>query len=182
MAATADDDLAAVACLADACGSRRTTAARLLRTLEARRRIRRRAWLTAVLRDVALGTCSVLEHGYQSKVVRPHGLPPGTLQAVHHTRGGTVLRDVELRELEMYVELDGRIFHAGPTERDRDLERDLDAAVEQDVLTLRLGFHQVFARSCSTAHKLGLVMQRRGWDEAPIGCGAPQCGDLDQPG
>lgn len=35
----------------------------------------RRAWLRDVLEDVALGTCSLLEHGYLTRVERPHGLP-----------------------------------------------------------------------------------------------------------
>jgi hypothetical protein len=180
LAATARDDLAAVAHLAAACGSRRTTAARLLSTLRARPRIRRRAWLEAVLADVAAGTCSVLERGYQSEVVRPHGLPAGVLQARHHPRrGGTVVRDVVLAELGLYVELDGRLFHSDPEHRDRDLQRDLDAAVEQQALTLRLGFQQVFGRACSTAHQLGLVMRRRGWTGAPYPCRARLCGDLD---
>lgn len=181
VAAAARDDLAAVACLADAVGSRRTTALRLLAALEARARMPRRAWLVAVLTDVARGTCSVLERGYQSEVVRPHGLPPGVLQSVHHGRRGTVLRDVELAELEMYVELDSWIFHSGPIARDNDLERDLDAAADLEALTVRLGFHQVFARSCSTANKLARIMQRRGWEDEPLDCGQRQCGDLDQP-
>jgi hypothetical protein len=68
LASAARDDLAAVAALAEACGSRRTSATRLLRRLDARSRVARRDWLRDVLADVAQGTCSVLEHGYQSKV------------------------------------------------------------------------------------------------------------------
>ncbi len=81
LAESAADDLAAIAALADACGSRRTTAARLAEVLESRPWARRRSWLAAVLRDVAQGTCSVLEHGYLTLVERPHGLPEGRRQA-----------------------------------------------------------------------------------------------------
>lgn len=80
VAAEKADPVASVGVLAEACGSRRTTAARLLARLEARKRIAQRDWLRAVLADVAQGTCSVLEHGYQTLLVRPHGLPAGELQ------------------------------------------------------------------------------------------------------
>ncbi|GEP34669.1 hypothetical protein NSZ01_24370 [Nocardioides szechwanensis] len=55
VAADAPSDLDAVAALADACGSRRTTAARLLRTLAQRPRVPRRTWLENILDDVAQG-------------------------------------------------------------------------------------------------------------------------------
>ena len=180
VASAARDDLAAVGVLADACGARRTTAIRLLSRLEARPRIARRGWLADVLTDVAQGTCSVLEHGYQTRVVRPHGLPAGRLQAVHLGANGSVYRDVEHDELELVVELDGRLFHTSVGDRDRDLERDLDVVVERDIATVRLGFGQVFARGCSTAAKLGLLMSRRGWSGLSVPCAL--CGGSDQPG
>jgi hypothetical protein len=61
VAAEARDELAAIAVLADAASSRKTTVARLRRALAARRRIARRSFLEGVLDDVARGTCSVLE-------------------------------------------------------------------------------------------------------------------------
>lgn len=180
VAAAATDDLAAIARLADAVGSRRTTASRLLACLGARERIHRRAWLEAVLADVAQGTCSVLERGYQSEVVRPHGLPAGILQAQHVTGSGKVLRDVALPELGLLVELDGRIFHSAAADRDRDLERDLDAAAERAALTVRLGYQQVFGRACSTAARPAIVMQRRGWTGTASECRL--CGGLHRAG
>ena len=56
-AATSEPD--AIAVLADCCQSRRTTARRLLHTLNSRLRVRRRRWLQDVLADIADGTCSV---------------------------------------------------------------------------------------------------------------------------
>ena len=180
VAAEKADPVASVGVLADACGSRRTTAARLLERLEGRERIAQRAWLRTVLTDVAVGTCSVLEHGYQTLVVRPHGLPAGELQSTGVGAGGRVYRDVMLEELGMYVELDGRLFHTSAVDRDRDLERDLDAAVERDATTLRLGFGQVYKRSCATAGKLALVMGKHGWAGKVRPC--DQCGAEDEPG
>lgn len=173
VAAAARSDLDAVAALADAVGARRTTAARLLARLESRGRVARRDWLEMVLSDVASGTCSVLEHGYQDLVVRPHGLPSGSLQAPAFATSGRVYRDVDLPDLGLKVELDGRIFHTEADDRDVDLERDLDAAVDGAAATVRLGFGQVYGRSCGTAAKLAMVMHRLGWDGRAMLC--PRC-------
>jgi hypothetical protein len=169
VAADAATDLDAVASLADACGSRRTTAERLLRTLDQRARVPRRAWLEDILGDVAQGTCSVLERGYLDLVERPHGLPSGRRQARHRQAGSTVYRDVEYDGV--IVELDGRLFHDSTRARGRDLERDLDAATYGDQ-TLRLGYAQVFERGCSTAVKVAGVLQRHGWSGQVARCGA----------
>lgn len=173
VAAAARSELDAVGVLADAVGARRTTAARLLGRLEARPRIARRPWLEAVLDDVAQGTCSVLEQGYQSMVVRPHGLPVGVLQAPALATSGRIYRDVDHPDLRLKVELDGRLFHTATADRDRDLERDLDAVVGGGEATVRLGFGQVFHRACSTAAKLGAIMNRLGWDDQVLRC--PAC-------
>ena len=71
VAADAVSDLDAIGVLADACGARRTTAARLLKAVQGRTRLSRRSWLVDVLGDVAAGTCSVLEHGYLTNVEGP---------------------------------------------------------------------------------------------------------------
>ncbi|MCW2850570.1 MAG: hypothetical protein JWM84_234 [Nocardioides sp.] len=69
------------------------------------------------------------------------------------------------------VVLDGRLFHDSTRARDRDLERDLDAATYGDQ-TLRLGYAQVFERGCSTAVKVAGVLQRHGWSGQVGRCGA----------
>lgn len=162
--------LDSVARLADACGSRRTTAARLRDRLDQRKRIAQRDWLRSVLSDVADGTCSVLEHGYLDLVERPHGLPVGQRQALRDLGNGRIYRDVDLPELDIRIELDGKLFHTSTEDRDRDLERDLDAVVAEDGTTIRLGFGQVHERPCSTAAKLAKIAQRRGWDGEPTTC------------
>lgn len=95
LAAEAPTDVEALARLAEACGSRRTTAQRLLKLAGKRKRLARRAWIEAVLGDIAEGTCSVLEHGYLARVERPHGLPSGRRQSAEVTEQGLVRRDVE---------------------------------------------------------------------------------------
>lgn len=189
LADRATDDLAAIAILADACGGRRTTAARLIVCAEAMSRLSRRTWLTAVLGDIAEGTCSVLEHAYLNLVERPHGLPRGLRQVVALDSGGRrMYRDVvhggNRPHWRQIVELDGRLGHDSAIDRDRDMERDLDAALELED-TVRLGYGQVLGRPCSTAAKLGRLFQLRGWDGSPTNC--PDCPkpdrrDLRQPG
>lgn len=162
--------LDAVAVLADACGGRRTTAARLLRTASTRSRLPDRAWLVGVLEDVAQGTCSVLEHGYLTLVLRPHGLPEGRRQVRRTSAGRTTYADVDHDGL--VVELDGRLVHGSAQAHDLDLRRDLDAATD-GVATLRLGYGQVFRDPCATAAQVAVVLGGRGWSGRPARC--PRC-------
>jgi hypothetical protein len=74
VAARGATDLGALDELSRAVQGRRTTAARLRTVVDSRCRLPRREWLTAVLDDVAVGACSVLEHGYLHRVERAHGL------------------------------------------------------------------------------------------------------------
>lgn len=164
--------LDAVPVLADAVGSRRTTAERLLAVIESRGRVRDRTWLRDVLDDIGSGAGSVLEHGYLSLVERPHGLPGGRRQVRDVGSQGVGYRDVELTGLAV-IELDGRRFHTGGRQRDIDLERDLEAAAES-LTTVRLGYGQVFDRPCATAAKVAAVLSRLGWPGRPTPCG-PEC-------
>ena len=170
-AAQAADDFAAIAGLSHAVQSRKTTAPRLLTALAEHERIARRPFLTDVLGDIAAGTCSVLEHGYLTRVERPHGLPTAHRQVSASSRG-RVYRDVDYRAYGTVVELDGRLFHDSAPARDRDLDRDLDAAVDGR-LTVRLGWGQVFGRPCQTAPRIGRLLQQRGWDGRALTC--PEC-------
>jgi hypothetical protein len=126
-----------------------------------------------VLRDVAEGTCSVLEHGSLTKVERPHGLPRGRRQLAGEDSSGRVYRDVYYEECDQYVELDGVLVHGTPEARDADLERDLDAAVERHG-TVRLGWGQVYGRPCRTAAKIAALLTQLGWTGSIRPCG-PDC-------
>jgi hypothetical protein len=176
LADTVSRELDAIAVLADACGARRTTAARLRARLNDLPRVHRRSFLTGVLADVEEGTCSVLEHRYLVSVERPHGLPRGARQDAVQRDDRRMMRDVIYRgphrSWTQVVELDGRLFHDSTVARDRDMERDLDAAIEQEH-TVRIGYGQVFGRPCLTARKMGLLFARRGWTGEPTRC--PHC-------
>lgn len=169
VAASARTELEAIGVLTDAVGDRITTADRLIASLAARRRITRRPLLTGVLTDLRDGSCSVLEQTYLRRVERAHRLPKPDRQAPT-TVGRPGFRDLDYPRYGLAVELDGRGFHATSRARDRDLERDLDAAVGADRLTLRLGWGQVFGRPCSTAAKIGRVLRARGWTGTPASC------------
>lgn len=171
LAAECRDDVEAVALLADAVQARRTTADRLLAALQTHERIARREFLLAVLQDISRGTCSTLEHGYLTRVERPHGLPTGERQVLASCHG-PILRDVEYRRFAFIVELDGRLFHDNARSRDRDLDRDLDALVKGRS-TGRLGWGQVFGRPCETARRVGHILQQRGWSGIVQPC--PDC-------
>ena len=76
VAAEKSDDFDAIAALADAISARRTTAGRICRAPRRSRASSLAAtFLHDVLRDLDVGTCSVLEHGYLTRIEGPHGLP-----------------------------------------------------------------------------------------------------------
>ena len=180
VAARARDEFGAVATLAAAVQSRRTTAERIIRALERRSRLARRPLISQVLEDIASGACSALEHAYLQRVERAHGLP-SAMRQVRASSRGPIYRDVVYEALGLAVELDGRADHTDSWDRDNDLERDLDAALD-DLTTIRVGWGQTVGRPCSTAAKLAALMARRGWMGRFRRC--PDCdgGDSQSPG
>lgn len=161
VAAGAASDFAALGEIARAVQGRRTTASRLLATLEQRERVPRRRWMSGVLEDVAAGACSVLEHGYLHRVERRHGLARARRQVRDRLGAGVVYRDVEY-DGGLVVELDGRLFHDTTAQRDADLDRDLVAAAAGKD-SVRLSYGQVFDRACWTAAHIGVLLTGRGW-------------------
>ncbi len=173
VAAAAGREIDVIAVIANAVGSRRTTVERLQGALRGRQRIAHRAFLAAVLDDLALGACSALEHGYLTRVERAHGLPAAGRQ-VRASVHGPIFRDVVYRSFGQVVELDGRMDHTHVLDRDRDLDRDLAAAVDR-MNTVRVGWGQVFDRTCWTAVQVGRLLAAGGWSERIRRC--PQCPD-----
>ena len=170
----ATDDLAAISALASVVGARRTVADRLRLEVERRGRLRRRTLLTGLLADLAEGTHSVLEHGYLDRVLRPHALPePTNRQAPVSGAGRQEYRDVAHADVELVVELDGKLHDAAEA-RDDDADRDLDDLAGGKV-TPRLRYRQVFATPCRTASRLAVLFRARGWDGAARPCESPGC-------
>ena len=113
-------------------------------------------WLEAVLADLDQGACSVLEHGYLTRVERPHGLPVGRRQVRDRISRGVIYRDVEY-DVGLVAELDGRVHHDSLRGRDRDFDRDLEAAV-LGKRSVRLSYGQVYDRPCWTGERIGRML------------------------
>lgn len=172
VAAVAAGEFAAFEALAEACRNRRTTPARLGAALADRPELPRRAWLAAVLADLADGSTSVLERGFLARVERPHGLPRPARQVRAVGSTGVLYRDAEYAEGTV-VELDGRLVHNTVRQRDADLDRDLDVAATGRS-AVRLSWGQVFDRPCRTAAGIAAVLRRHGWTGQPRPC-SPGC-------
>lgn len=171
-AASDRDEAGAIALLSDAVHQGLTTAERLVETLEKLVRLPGRASLLEVLEDVAAGTRSVLERRYLDLVERAHGLPEGERQVREEGTAGITFRDVAYCPCRTLVELDGAFGHRDAVDRWADLQRDLEAA-EDNQLTLRPGWAQVL-EPCRLAELVARVLRSRGWDGAAHPCG-PDC-------
>ena len=112
VAVAAESEFELIDVLAGLCQTRRTTAPRLLGALAERGKVRHRAWVSGILGDLTLGTCTVLKHGYLDRVERAHGLPVGRRQTPFVVGGRVGRRDVEYDAL--VVELDGPLSTTAP--------------------------------------------------------------------
>lgn len=168
-ALSARDDFGLVAVLAEAVQEGVVTPARLQAAAAARTRLPRRAFVEALVEDLAAGTDSVLEHGYLVRVERAHGLPVGQRQS--RIVGQDERRDVRYEGGRVIVELDSRAFHALARQRYVDLERDV-AAAAAGYQTVRIGWGQVYSTPCRTAAHLVTLLRQRGWTGTPRRCSA----------
>lgn len=168
VADAAGTDLLALDELSRPLQRRATTPARLLSCAQSRARLARRLWLEAVLADLDQGACSVLEHGYLTRVERPHGLPVAHRQVRDRISRGVIYRDVEY-DVGLVAELDGRVHHDSLRGRDRDFDRDLEATV-LGKRSVRLSYGQVYDRPCWTGERIGRVLMSLGWQGRPRAC------------
>lgn len=136
--------------------------------------LRRRRWVSAIIEDLSTGACSVLEHGYLTRVERAHGLPAPTRQARRVTPSGNEYRDIDYEAYGLVVELDGALGHDTWKAQGRDADRDLDDLALATRTTARLRWKQVYGTPCRTAARIGVILQRGGWTGSPCGCG-PGC-------
>ncbi|MDQ4110851.1 MAG: hypothetical protein M3306_07090 [Actinomycetota bacterium] len=134
-------------------------------------RLRRRAWIADVLKDLATGADSVLEHGYLTKVERAHGLPLGTRQALRRTPGGNQYRDIDYEAYGLVVELDGRVGHDSWDDQGKDADRDLDDLALANRMTARLRWRQIYGTPCRTATRIARILAKTGWNKRPTLCG-----------
>jgi hypothetical protein len=166
----AETELDVVRLLTDAARDRNIGVARLRCAVERCHRLRRGAFVVALLDDIATGAHSVLEHGYLTRVERAHGLPVASRQVERTAATGKEVRDVEYVEYATVVELDGRLWHDSFDAQGRDAGRDL-ADHASGRRAIRLRWRQVFGTPCATAASLATVLQRAGWQGRPVACG-----------
>lgn len=152
-----------------ACGSRRTTPARISTAMLTRRRMRWRAELSEALKLAANGVHSLLEFRYVNHVERPHGLPPARRQHAVRRQGGRQYQDIDYESYGVVVELDGQAAHPAAL-RWRDIRRDNANAAEGQV-TLRYGWADVTEHPCVVAGEVGATLRQRGWAGALHRCG-----------
>lgn len=169
VASRAPDTASAVGVLSDAVQSRRTTPDRLLTSIRLRTRMRHRKLLLRLLTDVASGAFSALEHQYLVHVERRHGLPVASRQRREHRDGGIVFRDADYEEFGVIVELDGRLGHEWFDGASDDLDRDIDALIDQRV-TVRVRWRQALD-PCRLAAALVRILWAKGWTGQPRPCG-----------
>jgi hypothetical protein len=156
-----------------AIGRRRTTADRIRRAMDARKRMRWRREIALALGDAKSGVLSVLEYRYVHRVERPHGLPAAHRQARIKQRTGNKYLDNLYEGCWVCVELDGTAAHPAD-EQWRDKRRDNINAV-RGIVTLRFGIADLGDRSCETADAVATVLRSHGWQGTPRRCSRPSC-------
>jgi hypothetical protein len=170
---------ASVAALADAVQDGRTTATRLRGALVKRPKLRNRGIFREVLSDVDEGVRSVLEYRYLKSVERAHGLPRGERQQLRVLGGKRGYPDVDYKDMNVLVHLDGRIGHSDSLDKWADFDRDLAGFVDS-VVSVHVGWGQVLD-PCRLASSIAALLQRRGWSGQPRPCG-PICTTISTPG
>ena len=164
----AETELDVVRLLTDGARDRAIGVERLREAERRRSRLSRRAFVRALLDDIATGVESVLEHLYLARVERPHGLPRASRQVLRRTPSGRQYRDVVYADHDFVVELDSQFhdtFDVQGLDADRDLVDQADGR-----RTARLRWRQVVGDPCRTAARLAAVM---GCPVRPCGPGCP---------
>jgi hypothetical protein len=134
----------------------------LTAALEARKKVRRKAWLVDALTDVSDGVHFPLEHRWVRDVERAHGLPRATRQARRNGADGVRYLDNLYEAWGLAVELDGAAFHPSET-RDDDRYRDNETSIRTDAQVLRYGFKQVANHPCEQAAQFARALIKHGW-------------------
>jgi very-short-patch-repair endonuclease len=169
-ARTFDD---AYAWICRAIGRRRTTADRIRRAMEPRKKMRWRRDLLLALGDADDGAMSLLEYRYVRRVERPHGLPAARRQARMRHRTGNRYLDNLYEEYAVCVELDGSAAHPAD-EQWRDKRRD-NVNTVNGIITLRFGFTDVSNHPCDTAAAVAMLLRRCGWPGHAQPCKHADC-------
>lgn len=145
--------------------------ASLLAALSSRSNQSHRGLLAEALTDVGAGAESAAERRYIHDVERAHGLPEGRRQAPAR---GQRRRDNAYDDVEVVVEIDGRLAHAGWAGQQRDGRRDREAAMS-GLLTVRGYWPDVAITPCMFAIELVGIFLARGWSGQAHPCRQGNC-------
>lgn len=158
-----------------AIGGRRTTADRIRRAMDARRRFRWRRDIELALGDASEGALSLLELRYIRGVECPHCLPVAKRQARVRQGTGNKYLDNLYEDYLVCVELDGTAAHP-QDEQWRDKRRDRWNLVREKTVTLRLGFLDLRDQRsrCEAAADVASVLSDRG-PAVGARCPRPSC-------
>jgi hypothetical protein len=170
IAPTFDD---AYAWICRAIGRRRTTAERIRKAVDARKKMRWRREIILALGEAQDGALSVLEYRYVRRVEHPHGLPMARRQARIRQRTGNRYLDNLYEEYGVCVELDGTAAHP-EDEQWRDKRRD-NANLSGGIVTFRFGFPELGEHRCESATYVSAALRERGWVGTPRPCRRPGC-------
>jgi very-short-patch-repair endonuclease len=167
----ASDRLAdAVGWITRACGRRLARPDRIGLAIDARKKVRWRDELLAVVTDTRDGAHSPLELRYLRDVERAHGLPRGSRQHAVLRAGGRYYDDVSYPDFGVVIELDGRVAH--PIEMSwRDMRRD-NASVLGGRRVLRYGWRDVAGSPCAVAALVVRALRAAAWTGIACPCGA----------
>jgi hypothetical protein len=157
---TLPDAEKALAFVAGAVRSRRTTSNRLREALVESPRTKWRKVCLEALPEVGRGAHSLLELK-DGAIRKRHGLPRGKRQ-VRRDANGTEYLDVVIEEWRLHTELDGRLGHEEANEIWRDMRRDNSSEVLQ-LRHLRYGWADVVHRPCQVAIEQAIVLRQQGW-------------------
>ncbi|WP_260439681.1 hypothetical protein [Humibacillus xanthopallidus] len=161
----------AVALIAKACQTGRTTVHNLRLTLQRRPDQTHRSDLSEVLDDIGAGAESSGERRYLRDVERAHGLPAARRQA---PGPGRTICDNDYEEQRLKVEVDGRLGHASWPAQQKDGRRDRTNAT-YEWLTVRVHWHDVAVTPCVTARDLAVILNQRGWQGGARPCRRCDC-------
>jgi hypothetical protein len=161
--AQARDASGALAVIADAVRSRRTTHARIRAALDSAPRTKWRAAALEALPDIGRGAHSLLEIR-EAKERRIHGLPPGRRQ-LRRDNDGVEYLDVIVEEFRVHVEMDGRLGHDRAEEEWRDMRRDNRSEVLR-YRHLRYGWGDLDDRPCEVMAQQAEILWQQGWTDS----------------
>lgn len=140
--------------VSSACQKGKVSADQLERAL-GQTRVKHRKLIRELIEEIRGGATTPLEIAGVKRILKAHALPSGQGQVREHINGGAVVRDRLV--LGLIIEFDGRLGHADPYGRFRDLDRD-NAAVLSGRPTLRFGWTDVYENPCEAADQVGKAL------------------------